>query len=108
MLIFYCLLNCIETSWFTAANDMPATATPNLIATESVVWAHLLSQVAQAVQRIIPVQRASTRIAWVIVIFGWITVTQSGTVELTLPSLNNDIGVTACKIISKRKKLINS
>lgn len=77
----------------TAAREIPTTEKPNLIAVESVVCAHLGSQVAQAAQSINDVQRISIRMACVVLIPGCTTVTQWPTDELEYPSLNNSGGV---------------
>lgn len=84
--------------FFTAASETPTTEKPNLIAVESVVWAHLGSQVAQAAQSMNDVQRISTKTACVVLIPGWTVVTQWPTDEFETPSLNNSGGVTACSI----------
>lgn len=81
----------------TAASETPTTEKPNLIAVESVVWAHLGSQVAHAAQSIKDVQRISIKIACVILIPGCTTVTQCPIVSFERPSLNNSDGVIVLK-----------
>ena len=78
----------------TAAKERAATENPNRNAVESVVCAHLGSQVAQAASKIIPVQIVSIKIAWVTEIPGWITVTHNDAVEFSKPSSNRTYGVT--------------
>lgn len=100
--------NCVVKSNFTAAKERAATERPNLRATESEMWAHRGSHVAQAAQSMQLVHNVSTNNACTVLIFGWITVMQRAAVEFGFPSLNNSTGVIICGNIDHRSRWVYS